>query len=130
MRPLVDVLHSFAVGLEGAPDLQAARLVAEHLGTRHHEYVYTPAEAVAALGTVITHLESYDPALLRSAIPNFLVSRLASESVKMVLNGEGADEAFAGYRYLAGVDDPVALQREFLRLLSDPFTTGTCSGST
>ena len=119
MRPLVDELHSFAVGLEGAPDLQAARLVAEHLGTRHHEYVYTPAEAVAALGTVITHLESYDPALLRSAIPNFLVSRLASESVKMVLNGEGADEAFAGYRYLAGVDDPVALQREFLRLLSD-----------
>ncbi len=74
---------------------------------------------VAALDTVIAHLESYDPALLRSAIPNFFVSRLASEHVKMVLNGEGADEAFAGYGYLAVVDDPAALQRESLRLLSE-----------
>ena len=119
MRPYVDELHSFAVGVEGAPDLPTARLVAEHLGTSHHEYIYTPAEMVAALDTVIAHLESYDPALLRSAIPNFFVSRLASEHVKMVLNGEGADEAFAGYGYLAVVDDPAALQRESLRLLSE-----------
>jgi asparagine synthase (glutamine-hydrolysing) len=118
MRPHVDELHTFAVGLEGAPDLPAARRVAEHLGTHHHEYVYAPSEAIDALETVVAHLESYDPALLRSAIPNFFVSRLASEHVKMILNGEGADEAFAGYGYFAAIDDPAALQRESVRLLS------------
>lgn len=118
MRPLVDELHSFAVGVEGAPDLPAARRVAEHLGTHHHEYVYAPSEAIDALETVVAHLESYDPALLRSAIPNFFVSRLASEHVKMILTGEGADEAFAGYGYFAAIDDPAALQRESVRLLS------------
>ena len=118
MRPCVEELHSFAVGLEGAPDLRAARRVAEHLGTHHHEYVYTPSEAVDVLETVVAHLESYDPALLRSAIPSFFLSRLASQHVKMILNGEGADEAFAGYGYLAAIDDPAALQRESVRLLS------------
>lgn len=118
MRPLVDELHSFSVGVEGAPDLHAARHVARFLGTQHHEYVYTPAEAVDALDTVIEHLESYDPALIRSAIPNYFVSRLAADHVKMVLNGEGADEIFAGYEHFATIDDPDALQRESLRLLS------------
>jgi asparagine synthase (glutamine-hydrolysing) len=118
MRPHVDELHSFAVGLEGAPDLDAARLVARHLGTRHHEYVYTREEAIDALDTVIAHLESYDPALLRSAIPGYFVSRLAAGHVKMILNGEGADEAFAGYAYFASVQDPDALQRESARLLA------------
>lgn len=107
-----------AVGVEGAPDLDAARRVAAHLGTRHHEYVYTPAEAAAALGAVVTHLESYDPALVRSAVPNFFLARLASDHVKMMLTGEGADEAFAGYAYLAAFDEPAALQRESIRLLS------------
>jgi asparagine synthase (glutamine-hydrolysing) len=118
MRPYVDELHSFSVGLEGAPDLAAARHVANHLGTRHHEYIYTPAEVVAALETVIWHLESYDPALLRSAVPTFFVSRLAAQHVKMVLNGEGADEIFAGYGHFAAIDDPAALQRDSVRLLS------------
>jgi asparagine synthase (glutamine-hydrolysing) len=118
MKPHVDDLHSFCVGLEGAPDLAAARYVASHLGTRHHEYIYTAAEVVATLETVIDHLESYDPALLRSAVPSFFVSRLAAEHVKMVLNGEGADEVFAGYRYFAAIDDAGALQRESVGLLS------------
>ena len=118
MRPYVDELHSFSVGLAGAPDLAAARHVARHLGTRHHEYIYTPAEVIAVLETVIAHLESYDPALLRSAVPTFFVSRLAADHVKMVLNGEGADEVFAGYRHFATIDDPAALQGESVRLLS------------
>ena len=110
-------LHSFAVGMDGAPDLPAARCVADHLGTRHHEYRYTPTEATRALEHVIYHLESYDAALIRSAVPCYFVSKLASEHVKVVLSGEGADEAFAGYRYMSEIHDPAALHRECVRLL-------------
>jgi len=111
-------LDSFAVGVAGAPDLDAARQVADHLGTRHHQLVYRAEEAVALLPTVIEHLESYDPALIRSALPCFLVARLAADHVKVVLTGEGADEAFAGYGYFAGVGDPAAVHRECARLLA------------
>ncbi len=117
VRKHIDGLHSFAVGLEGSPDLVAARRVAEHLGTRHHEYVYTAAEAEAVIPRVIEHLESYDPALIESAVPCWFVSKLAAEHVKVVLSGEGADEVFAGYGYFASVRDPVTLHRECVRLL-------------
>jgi asparagine synthase (glutamine-hydrolysing) len=117
VRRQLPELHSFAVGLDGSPDLLAARRVAEHLGTRHHECVYTPEEAVRVLPTVIAHLESYDPALIRSAVPCYFVSRLTSDHVKVVLTGEGADEAFAGYRHFTGIGDPAALHRECVRLL-------------
>ena len=117
VRQRVDDVSSFAVGLEGSPDLLAARAVADHLQTRHHEFVYTPEDAVEALDPVIRHLESYDPALLRSAIPCYFVSRLAAEHVKVALSGEGSDEAFAGYRYFRDVDDAEALHRESVNLL-------------
>jgi asparagine synthase (glutamine-hydrolysing) len=106
-------LMSFSVGLEGSPDLINARRVAEYLGTEHHERVTTRAELIAALPRVVHHLESFDPALVRSAIPTYLVSELAAQHVKVVLSGEGADELFAGYHYLAELaDDPEALNEE------------------
>lgn len=118
VRRAIPELHSFAVGLEGAPDLAAAKLAATHLGTIHHEYVYTPAELERSVETVIEHLESYDQALIESALPCYFVSRLAAEEVKVVLSGEGADEVFAGYRYFTDVRDASVLHDECVRLLN------------
>lgn len=97
-------LHSFAVGLRGSDDLRYAARVAEALGTVHHEYAYDVEDLEAALPTVIAHLESFDPALVRSAIPTYFAARLARQHVKVVLSGEGADELFAGYAYLRRLD--------------------------
>ncbi|MBO2519320.1 asparagine synthase B [Limnochorda sp.] len=104
-------LHSFAVGLAGSDDLRYAARVAEALETVHHEYAYDEADLEEALPTVIAHLESYDPALVRSAIPTYFAARLARQHVKVVLSGEGADELFAGYAYLRRLDRQ-RLQRE------------------
>ncbi len=117
MKQRLPELHSFSVGLPNSPDLKAARLVAEHLGTIHHEYVYTEEEMQAVLPDVIYYLESYDPSLVRSAIPCYIVSRLASQYVKVILSGEGSDELFAGYSYFANFDDPQELHQESVRIL-------------
>ncbi|MDZ7786651.1 MAG: asparagine synthase-related protein [Halofilum sp. (in: g-proteobacteria)] len=116
-RRHVDELHTFAVGLEGSSDLAAARRVAAHLGTVHHEYVIGPREVVTELPAVLHHLESHDRDLVRSAVPTWFVSRLAATRVKAVLTGEGADELFAGYAYHADYDDGDALQAETRRSL-------------
>ncbi len=110
-------LHSFAVGVEGAPDLAAARSVASELGTRHHEVVVGSKDIETTLASVIYHLESYDAALVRSSVPCYFLSRTASEFVKVVLTGEGADEAFAGYSYFKDITSPQELQAECVRLL-------------
>lgn len=110
-------LETFAVGLAGSSDLDAARCVARALGTRHRECVYTRHDVAAVLETVIYHLESYDPALVRSAVPCYLLARLAAETVKVVLTGEGADELFGGYSYFAGLEDPARFHRECVSLL-------------
>ncbi|MDY7014986.1 MAG: asparagine synthase B [Cyanobacteriota bacterium] len=117
MKDHIPQLHSFSVGLPHSPDLKAARLVAEHLGTIHHEYVYTEEEMLEVLPDVIYYLESYDPALVRSAIPCYMVSRLASQYVKVVLSGEGSDELYAGYSYFCDYDDSTALHRESVAIL-------------
>ena len=106
---------SFAVGTPGSADLAAARLVADHLGLEHHERVYDAAEAAAAIDDVVAATESYEPSLIRSAVPNWFVAELAARHVKVVLTGEGADELFAGYDYLRRYDDHDELDRELLR---------------
>ncbi|MDB9314637.1 asparagine synthase B [Spirulina sp. CS-785/01] len=117
MKQNVEHLHSFSVGFANAPDLKAARLVAEHLGTIHHEYIYSEAEVLSFLPEVIYHLESFNASLIRSAVPCYIVSRLASQYVKVILTGEGADELFAGYSYLANYNDGKILQEELIALI-------------
>lgn len=119
MRGHVDEMHTFSVGLEGSPDLGAARLVANHLDTIHHEFVLSADDVADAVPGVVVGLESYDQDLVRSAVPTWFVARLAAEHVKVVLTGEGADELFAGYDYHKTITDPVALQSEARRSLSE-----------
>ncbi|NJC94995.1 MAG: asparagine synthetase B [Anaerolineales bacterium] len=115
-REETEQLHSFAVGVEGSPDLEAARQMSRHLDTVHHEYVYSTQDMVEALPHVLYHLESFDPALVRSAIPNYFLAKLASQYVKVILTGEGADEIFAGYDYLARYETPDDLQDEMIHI--------------
>jgi asparagine synthase (glutamine-hydrolysing) len=97
-------LETFAVGVEGAPDLRYARMVADFVGSSHHERICTLDEMLRMLAHVIYHLESFDALLVRSSITNFLVGELASANVPAVLSGEGGDELFAGYAYLKTLD--------------------------
>ncbi len=93
-------LHSFAIGLEGSPDLEAARLAAEAIGTVHHETVYTLQEGIDALPDVIHHLETFDVTTVRASTPMYLLARkIRAMGIKMVLTGEGSDEIFGGYLY-------------------------------
>ena len=107
-------LHSFVVGVEGGEDLEAARLMADTLGTQHREYIYTEQDMLDVLPEVVYYLESFDPALVRSAIPNFILARMASDYVKVILTGEGADELYAGYSYLQRFETPGDLQGELV----------------
>lgn len=111
----MDELHTFSVGIEGSPDLQAARIVARHLGTVHHEYVLSSDEIRAHLDELIYHLESFDQDLVRSAVPCYFTSRLASRFVKVILTGEGADELFGGYTYYKEISDAEDFHAELSR---------------
>ena len=108
-------LNTFSVGLAGSPDIEAAREVARHIGSTHHEYVYTPEEVAEKLPEIVFALESFDQDLIRSAVPCYFTSRLAAQHVKVILTGEGADELFAGYRYYKDIDSPETLHRELRR---------------
>jgi asparagine synthase (glutamine-hydrolysing) len=108
-------LKTFAVGTEGSPDLIAARQAAEFLGADHHERIYTAEEALAAVAPVVRAIEHFDPSLVRSAVPNYLLAEMTARHVKVVLTGEGADELFAGYRYLHDLEDPDELHDELVR---------------
>lgn len=112
-------LHSFAVGLKGAPDLAKAREVAEHIGTVHHEINYTIQEGLDAVRDVIYFIETYDVTTVRASTPMYLLARvIKSMGIKMVLSGEGADEAFGGYLYFHKAPNAKAFHEETVRKLS------------
>ena len=112
-------LHSFAVGLKGAPDLAKAREVAEHIGTIHHEINYTIQEGLDALRDVIYFIETYDVTTVRASTPMYLLARvIKSMGIKMVLSGEGADEVFGGYLYFHKAPNAKAFHEETVRKLS------------
>lgn len=112
-------LHSFAVGLKGAPDLAKARLVAEHIGTVHHEINYTIQEGLDAIRDVIYFIETYDVTTVRASTPMYLLARvIKSMGIKMVLSGEGADEIFGGYLYFHKAPSATEFHKETVRKLS------------
>ena len=112
-------LHSFAVGLKGAPDLAKAKLVADYIGTVHHEINYTIQEGLDAIRDVIYFIETYDVTTVRASTPMYLLARvIKSMGIKMVLSGEGADEIFGGYLYFHKAPSPQAFHEETVRKLS------------
>ncbi len=115
-RPAQERLLTFAVGTPASEDLAMASRLADRLGAQHHPFEYNATDMLAALPEIIYHLESYDAALVRSAIPNYFLARHAAQQVKVILTGEGADEIFAGYESLRPITDPDHLQRELVQI--------------
>ena len=112
-------LHSFAVGLKGAPDLAKAKMVADHIGTVHHEINYTIQEGLDAIRDVIYYIETYDVTTVRASTPMYLLARvIKSMGIKMVLSGEGADEIFGGYLYFHKAPNAREFHEETVRKLS------------
>ena len=111
-------LHSFAIGLEGSPDLAAARKVAKHLDTVHHEIKFTIQEGIDAIRDVIYHLETYDITTVRASTPMYLMARaIKAMGIKMVLSGEGSDEIFGGYLYFHKAPNAEEFHKETVRKL-------------
>ena len=112
-------LHSFSVGLEGSPDLAAAQVVADHIGTVHHEIKFTIQEGLDAVRDVVYNLETYDITTIRASTPMYLMARvIKSMGIKMVLSGEGADELFGGYLYFHKAPNAEELHDETVRKLN------------
>ena len=111
-------LHSFAIGLQGSPDLFMARKMAKHIGSVHHEFIYTIQEGLDALRDVIYHIETYDVTSIRASTPMFLMTRrIKAMGIKMVLSGEGADEVFGGYLYFHKAPNAREFHEETVRKL-------------
>lgn len=120
LKPIMDELGlplmTFTVGMKGSPDVVAAQLLSDTFGTVHHWHEFSGEEGFAMLPKVVYHLETYEPELIRSAIPNYFLAQLAASKVKMVLTGEGADELFAGYLYFRDCPDASSLHKELRRI--------------
>ncbi|KAJ3067655.1 asparagine synthetase [Podochytrium sp. JEL0797] len=117
-------LHSFSIGLEGSPDLAAARRAADFLKTVHHEYTFTVQEGLDSISDVISHLETYDVTTVRASTPMWLLSRkIKAMGVKMVLSGEGADEIYAGYLYFHSAPDAQSLHHECITRIQNLHTS-------
>ena len=113
-------VHSFAIGLEGSPDLAAAKEVAEFIGTTHHSLTYMIQEGIDALSDVIKHIETYDVTTIRASTPMYLMARrIRTMGIKMVLSGEGADELFGGYLYFHLAPDAKEFHEETVRKVLD-----------
>ena len=112
-------LHTFAIGLQGSPDLAPAKEVADFIGSVHHEFHFTIQEGLDAINDVIYHIESYDVTTVRASTPMYLMARkIKSMGVKMVLSGEGADEIFGGYLYFHKAPDPKSFHEETVRKIN------------